>query len=125
MRAAGRGKIHIGAKKTASSVYLTIYDNGIGISAINQKKLFEPFFSKSKLGAGLGLAFSKLAIKNMNGTIKFESKEGEFTRFTIELCMASHAPRRINPNSAHSHPHFSNGDAQSTRVDLTKSCDPS
>jgi len=89
IKASGRRKIRIGTRHAGASVYLTIYDEGIGISRNNQKKLFEPFFSRSKLGAGLGLAFSKLALKNMNGSIICESKEGEFTRFTIELPLAA------------------------------------
>lgn|GEM_PF-4275119 len=85
IRASGDGEIIMGAKRLGDKISISIYDNGVGISKRNLKKLFEPFFTRSEIGAGLGLAFSKLALKNMNGSIKCESKEGQFTRFTILL----------------------------------------
>lgn len=80
-----RGQIDIIASSDAGGVAISIMDNGIGISLEDQKSLFDPFCGKNKNGAGVGLAFCRLAIKNMHGSIQCESKEGQFTRFLIHL----------------------------------------
>lgn len=88
VRSLDKGKIEILVSSDANNVAIEILDNGVGISPKDQKSLFEPFCGKNKNGAGVGLAFCKLAIRNMHGSIKCESKEGQFTRFVIHLCGA-------------------------------------
>ncbi len=62
-------------------------DNGPGISEEIMKKIMQPFFTtkKGNEGTGLGLSISQEIIKNHGGHLKVESREGEFTRFTIVL----------------------------------------
>lgn len=68
---------------------LEIKDTGIGISAENQKHLFEKFYRiKTKEtadipGTGLGLWITKQITENMNGKIFVESMKGIGTKFTI------------------------------------------
>ena len=70
-------------------------DNGTGISAENMKHLFEPFYStkviSERSGWGMGLAFVKSLVKNMNGRINIVSKPGESCVFEMEFpqCSAS------------------------------------
>lgn len=78
-------EIFIDALKNGKFVNVSVFDNGIGISHKHQKQLFYPFLSRSENGAGIGLAFCHLAVKNMGGSISCESEPGKFTRFTIEL----------------------------------------
>lgn len=78
-------KIVISAQKIDKTVKIIVFDNGIGIKGSLKKQLFYPFLSHSENGAGIGLAFCNLAIKNMNGSIHCESEIGKFTRFIIEL----------------------------------------
>lgn len=68
-------------------VRMEFYDNGIGIKQENIEKVFDPFFTtrRDSGGTGLGLSLSFGIIQNYGGTIKVESKEGSYTRFTIEL----------------------------------------
>lgn len=64
---------------------VSIKDNGPGIPVIIKEKIFEPFFSTSSVGSGLGLAIASKIIKEHNGQLYYESKEGEGTAFFIEL----------------------------------------
>jgi signal transduction histidine kinase len=68
-------------------IRIVVEDNGSGISKDIMDKVFLPFFStKPKdIGTGLGLSISFGIIKDHHGRIMAESKEGEGTRFTLEL----------------------------------------
>ena len=50
-------------------------------------KIFQPFFTTKATGqgTGLGLSLSYDIIKAHGGEIKVKSKEGEGSRFTVEL----------------------------------------
>ncbi|HKY04693.1 MAG TPA: ATP-binding protein [Blastocatellia bacterium] len=68
-------------------VRMDFYDNGIGIKQENIDKVFDPFFTtrRDSGGTGLGLSLSFGIIQNYGGTIKVESQEGSYTKFTVEL----------------------------------------
>ncbi len=68
-------------------VRIEFYDNGIGIKQENIEKVFDPFFTtrRDSGGTGLGLSLSFGIIQNYGGTIKVESREGSYTKFTVEL----------------------------------------
>jgi signal transduction histidine kinase len=63
--------------------YLTVADNGCGISAEIQEKMFIPFFSTKKSGTGVGLSLSREIIKMHNGSLQIQTKEGEGSAFTV------------------------------------------
>ena len=68
-----------------------VFDNGIGISSEQCKKLFKPFAqadsstSKKYGGTGLGLTISKQIVELMNGEIWVESEEGKGSSFIFEI----------------------------------------
>lgn len=63
-----------------------VIDNGKGILPENLGKIFDPFFTSGKTkGTGLGLAVVKEIIEAHNGEITADSKQGEFTRFSVRL----------------------------------------
>jgi signal transduction histidine kinase len=88
IKVANKGALIISAKKEDKLVSIEFLDTAIGIEEEESKKLFKPFYSKNKNGVGIGLAFCKLALRNMGGSIYCESKEGCFTRFIIRLLEA-------------------------------------
>ena len=62
-------------------------DNGTGIPDKLIDRIMDPFFTTKpeNLGTGLGLSISHTIISDHKGRMKIESKEGEFTRFVIDL----------------------------------------
>ena len=68
-----------------------VQDDGIGMSAVYQKTLFEPFTREEKSGTnrvqgtGLGMAITKSIVDLMGGTIHVESAPGKGTRFEVVL----------------------------------------
>jgi len=66
-------------------VALTVTDNGGGIPQDILDKVFEPFFTTKEVGSGmgLGLSISYGIVKDYNGNIDIQSKEGEGT--TVKL----------------------------------------
>jgi signal transduction histidine kinase len=71
----------------AGHVQVSIKDNGAGIPEAIRQKIFQPFFSTKPTGdgTGLGLSLSHDIVTAHGGTIKVDSKEGEFTEFVITL----------------------------------------
>lgn len=81
---------NIGIKTSFSDDYVTciIEDDGTGIPQEIIDKIFDPFFTTKAIGkgTGLGLNISYNIIENKHkGKLKVESKEGEYTRFIIQL----------------------------------------
>ncbi len=72
-------------------IYIAVQDTGIGISAGQQKKIFQKFFrvkndkTKNIGGTGLGLCIVKSIVESHHGRIHFESVEDQGSTFTIEL----------------------------------------
>jgi len=72
--------------KEGDYVVLTITDTGIGISPGDTEKIFEPFYTKKKMGrsgTGLGMAVIWGTVKDHNGYIHVRSTEGKGTTFTL------------------------------------------
>lgn len=86
------GAIAFRPRTTGEGVVLEISDTGIGIPAEAQKSVFQPFFTtKNEKGTGLGLSIVEGIIQRHQGSIRFQSREGEGTTFTIELPSATPA----------------------------------
>lgn len=64
---------------------IKISDKGAGIPAENISHIFEPFFTNKDKGTGLGLAIVYRIIKDHEGILYVESKEGVGTDFYIGL----------------------------------------
>ncbi|MCP3921477.1 MAG: hypothetical protein GY714_02715 [Desulfobacterales bacterium] len=84
-----KGTLTIRIKDNAreDSIELHVQDDGCGISTIHQKKIFEPFFTtKSEIGGtGLGLSLTYGLIRDLHGTLEFDSDAGVGTTFIITL----------------------------------------
>ena len=76
-------KIDVKVYEEESNVVITITDNGQGISEENKSKIFEPKFTTKSSGMGLGLPMIKNIIQTYNGTITFDSLEGNGTTFKV------------------------------------------
>jgi PAS domain S-box-containing protein len=66
-------------------VLISIRDTGTGIPPEIIDKIFDPYFTTSKHGQGLGLAVTRSIIAKHGGHVGVESKVGEGSVFTIYL----------------------------------------
>ncbi|MES2566236.1 MAG: HAMP domain-containing sensor histidine kinase [Bacteroidota bacterium] len=82
------GKIQIFAFSSISDVTVKVKDNGAGIPAEVQPKLFTPNFTTKSTGTGLGLAMVKNSVVSFNGTINFETELNQGTIFTVVFPLA-------------------------------------
>jgi two-component system, NtrC family, sensor kinase len=77
----------VSTKKLDGKVQVCVKDNGNGIPQKALDKIFQPFFTTKPTGegTGLGLSLSYDIVKVHEGTLKVDTKEGEFTEFKIVL----------------------------------------
>ena len=68
-------------------VEVRVRDNGTGIPETVIAKIFEPFFTTKATneGTGLGLSISNDIVRRHGGEMSVDSREGEFTEFTVRL----------------------------------------
>lgn len=84
-------KILINIEEKEHNIEMKLSDNGIGISAEYQSKVFEKFFrvphgdTHNAKGYGLGLSYVAHVINKHKGTITVNSVVNEGTTFTISL----------------------------------------
>ena len=75
-------------KNLGDRVEIRIRDNGTGIVPEVREKLFNPFFTTKPAGEGTGLGLSishDIIVKQHGGSIKVDTKPGDFTEFRIVL----------------------------------------
>jgi C4-dicarboxylate-specific signal transduction histidine kinase len=68
-----------------SQVCVSIEDSGIGVSAENMHRLFEPFFTTRSQGIGMGLAISRSIIEAHGGRLWADSVVGQGSVFQFTL----------------------------------------
>ena len=79
--------VSISTKKLGDTVLISVSDNGPGIPQKVLNKIFQPFFTTKPTGqgTGLGLSLSYDIVKAHGGELKVETKEGNGTKFIIQL----------------------------------------
>jgi len=84
--------------KEGDYAILTVKDTGGGISPEDMEKIFEPFYTKKRMGksgTGLGMPVVWGAVKDHNGYIDLESEEGRGTTFTLYFPATRKTPTKI------------------------------
>jgi GAF domain-containing protein len=83
-----RPTLLVSTRDLGEAVEVRVRDNGIGIAPEIRDQLFQPFFTTKPTGEGTGLGLSiswDIVTQQHGGSITVDSREGEFTEFTIRL----------------------------------------
>ncbi|MFB6099528.1 MAG: PAS domain S-box protein, partial [Salinibacter sp.] len=85
------GRALVRVYRDEAAAVLEVEDDGIGMDPAFADDLFEPFrqasegFARKYEGTGIGLAVTRKAVEEMEGTIAVETEKGEGSRFTVRL----------------------------------------
>lgn len=90
---AEKGWLSFRSTSDGRTVRVSVEDSGPGISEVVRDKLFSPFFSTKKDGAGLGLSISASIVNAHGGQIQVESPPGCGAIFTVTLPSGQGGPR--------------------------------
>ena len=91
------------ARSKRGMAQILVTDQGQGISAVDQRRIFERFFvaansvTRNGGGAGLGLYICNQLVTAMGGTIDVRSRVGEGATFIIELPIRAESLRSNEP----------------------------
>ena len=83
------GRVTLECTQTVDAIELTVRDDGHGIAAEIQERLFEPFFTTRDEGTGLGLAMVRGVTQSLGGTVQVRSAPGTGSEFILRL------PRKV------------------------------
>ncbi|RJX35963.1 MAG: PAS domain S-box protein [Desulfurivibrio sp.] len=83
-------------------VQISIADTGAGIAPEILDRIFDPYFTTSKQGQGLGLAVTRSIIAKHGGHVAVESKVGEGSVFTIYLPVSGDSDKLLPEVAARS-----------------------
>ena len=103
-------RVGIGARRVDEAVEVTVTDQGQGIPAAEQERIFERFYrvdaarSRATGGTGLGLAIVKHVCANHGGRVSVWSQEGRGSTFTMTLPAAADRPRAVEHDDGGSRP---------------------
>ncbi len=91
------GRVTAKVENAPDAVRISVADQGLGIPAAEQQRVFEKFYrldtdlSRAGGGTGLGLYITRELVRRMGGTVSVESEPGVGSTFTVEL------PRAVAP----------------------------
>jgi signal transduction histidine kinase len=81
------GKVRLTFAQAANSAAVSVSDEGPGIAAADQQRIFERFerAHPKEGGTGLGLAIARRLARSLGGDVTLDSAPGEGARFTLTL----------------------------------------
>ncbi|TVR63540.1 MAG: response regulator [Gemmatimonadales bacterium] len=80
-------RIEVRTRRNGSHAMLEVHDNGPGIPAEHQERIFDPFWTTkgAEAGVGLGLSLCHSIVADHAGSIQLDSGAGRGTRFVVRL----------------------------------------
>lgn len=102
------GKLTLAIGVEDEMAILRVIDNGTGMSADVQQRMFEPYFTTKErgLGTGLGLSSVYTVLKRHHGRLDVQSTLGQGTEIRVQLPQGKEPPRQ----------HASSGDSEDKRT---------
>ncbi|MGC9329544.1 MAG: two-component system sensor histidine kinase NtrB [Candidatus Hinthialibacter sp.] len=79
------GELIFTGKKENASVIVTVEDTGTGIAPNNINRVFDPFFTTRKNGAGLGLSIVQKMMNHHKSSIEVKNREEGGVCFTLSF----------------------------------------
>lgn len=98
------GSVVVKARRRGDGVEIAVSDTGIGLSADEQKQLYQRFFrsrrpeARKERGTGLGLALVRESVRRLGGEITVTSEVGVGSTFTVWIPPL--APPEVTPKPA-------------------------
>jgi PAS domain S-box-containing protein len=89
------GTLTVAAHCLDESVVIEIQDQGTGIPADLQEKIFELYFTTKKNGSGIGLAQTYQIMQWHYGSVDFQSTEGKGTTFRLTLPLTQRRSKAV------------------------------
>ena len=87
------GRISIDVFENKNEIEIRVSDDGRGIPAYLQQRIFEPFFTQGKAnGTGLGLTVAQKIVQDHGGDIRLESSSSKGTTFLVVLPLGPKEP---------------------------------
>jgi len=87
-------RITLRARREGDTMALVVEDNGLGLTAAQRTRVFEPFYqadqklSRSRAGCGLGLSIVRAIVNAHHGRIDIASEPGSGAAFSIHIPLA-------------------------------------
>jgi signal transduction histidine kinase len=98
------GTVTLAARTDASQAIISVRDTGVGISPLDQARIFEDFYQlgpgMAQEGTGLGLALTKRLVDLHGGELTLESAPGAGSTFTVRLPLRRTEAARPAPELA-------------------------
>jgi signal transduction histidine kinase len=97
---AAGGSIRLSARRSGSTIDVTVADRGIGIDPADHARIFEPFYRAPDVvaaqmqGAGLGLSLVQRIVAAHGGKVTVKSAPREGSAFTVQLPVADQSAQR-------------------------------
>ena len=92
------GLLRIRTKRDADGVWLSVEDNGMGISKDRISRIFEPYYTTKRKGTGLGLMIVHRIIRDHGGRIMVEPNQPSGTIFRLWLPLFEQQEKLLGPS---------------------------
>lgn len=79
------GRVEVVLTVSDSRPYLTVTDNGSGMSPEVMANLFQPFFTTKEGGSGVGLSLCRQIVRRHGGDLRIQSQTGKGTVVSVNL----------------------------------------
>jgi signal transduction histidine kinase len=99
LRADTAGQIRVKGRTEGNKVVIEVEDNGRGIEARDQERVFELFRRagpQDRPGEGMGLAHVRALVRRLGGVINVKSTPGKGSTFIVTLPRALHSTKRMS-----------------------------
>jgi PAS domain-containing protein len=94
------GEVRVGVWREGDHAVASVTDHGIGISAVDQARIFERFYKADRArvrggGTGLGLAIARHVVEGHGGRIWLESELGRGSTFSFSIPIGQPGPSPV------------------------------